>query len=91
MKFLGHIISPTGITTDPDKIAKVSHWPIPVNKQEVQQFLGLVNYYRWFVKNCSEVFKPLYCLPNEIVRLSERSSARIPLKHYEEHWYLLLF
>ena len=65
VKFLGHIILPAGITTDPDKITKVSYWPIPVNKQEVQQFLALVNYYRQFIKNCSEVSKPLYQLTEQ--------------------------
>ena len=59
VKFLGHVISPAGITTDPEKIAKVLNWPTPVNKQEIQQFMGLVNYYRRFIKNCSEVSKPL--------------------------------
>ena len=59
VKFLGHVISPAGITTDPEKIAKVLNWPIPVNKQEIQQFMGLVNYYRRFIKNCSEMSKPL--------------------------------
>ena len=43
---LGHVISSAGIATDPEKIEKVSQWPVPVNVQEVQQFLGLVNYYR---------------------------------------------
>ena len=59
VKFLGHVISPAGITTDPEKIAKVLNWPTPVNKQEIQHFMGLVNYYRRFIKNCSEVSKPL--------------------------------
>lgn len=62
VKFLGHVISPTGIATDPDKIAKVADWPVPLNKQELQQFLGFVNYYRRFVKDCASVSKPLYQL-----------------------------
>ena len=66
VKFLGHVISSAGtgtsIATDPDKIEKVSQWPVPVSVWEVRQFFGLVNYYRQFVKNCSELAKPLYCL-----------------------------
>ena len=46
MKFLNHVISSAGIATDPEKIAKVVQWPVPLNKQELQQFLGFVNYYR---------------------------------------------
>ena len=59
VEFLGHVISPAGISTDPEKISKVLNWPTPVNKQEIQQFMGLFNYYRRFIKNCSEVSKPL--------------------------------
>ena len=53
-------ISSAGITTDPEKIEKVSEWPVPVSVQEVQQYLGLINYYRRFVKNCVQIAKPLH-------------------------------
>ena len=43
--FLGHVISPNGISPDPDKTAKVKHWPTPSSRVEVQQFLGFANYY----------------------------------------------
>ena len=62
MKFLGHVISSAGIATDPEKITRVAQWPVPLNKQELQQFLGFVNYYRRFIKNCASVAKPLYQL-----------------------------
>ena len=35
VRFLGHIISSAGITTDPEKISRVAEWPIPVNRQEL--------------------------------------------------------
>ena len=62
MKFLGHVISSTGIATDPEKIAKVDQRPVPLNKQELQQFLGFVNYYRRFIQDCASFAKPLYQL-----------------------------
>ena len=62
VKFLGHIISSAGIATDPEKIARVAQWPVPLNKSELQQFLGFVNYYRRFIKDCASVSKPLYQL-----------------------------
>jgi len=30
--------------------------------KDVQKFLGLANYYRWFVKNFAKIAKPLYRL-----------------------------
>ena len=62
VKFLGHIVSPEGIATDPEKVLKVLQWPTPLNKQELQQFLGFVNYYRRFVKDCAQISRPLYQL-----------------------------
>ena len=41
-------------------------WPIPTTKREVQQFLGLVSYYRRFIRNCAQIAKPLH-------QLTERS------------------
>ena len=62
MTFLGHIISPNGIYPDPDKTSKVTEWPTPRSLKEVQQFLGLANYYRRFVKDFAAVAKPLHKL-----------------------------
>ena len=50
VEFLGNIVSAKGICTDPKKTEKVAKWPVPTSKKEVQQFLGLANYYRRFVK-----------------------------------------
>ena len=64
VSYLGHIVSHKGISTDPAKTAKVAHWPVPttVNCKEVQQFLGLANYYRRFVKDFATIAKPLHRL-----------------------------
>ena len=40
--YLGHVVSPDGIATDPAKTEKVTNWPIPTCRKELQQFLGLV-------------------------------------------------
>eukprot|EP00731_Ephydatia_muelleri_P031170 Em0022g684a len=48
VRYLGHIVSKDGIAADPEKTAKVQHWPIPASTKEVQQFLGLANYYRCY-------------------------------------------
>jgi len=60
--YLGHVVSSEGVTTDPQKTAKVSQWPTPTSVQEVQQFLGLASYYRRFVKNFATVAKSLHKL-----------------------------
>ena len=45
MKYLGHVIENGTVYADPDKVAVVRTWPKPTNVKEVQQFMGLANYY----------------------------------------------
>jgi len=57
--FLGHMISAKGVSVDPGKIAVVVDWPRPTNVTEVRSFLGMVGYYRRFVKDFSKITTPL--------------------------------
>ena len=50
------------VSTDLAKTAQVANWPETQSTHEVQQFLGLVSYYRQFVKSFAEVARPLYLL-----------------------------
>jgi len=66
--FLGHIVSADGVRTDPAKTEKVAQWPIPTSRREVQQFLGLANYYRRFVKDFASIAKPLHRLTEKTAK-----------------------
>lgn len=35
VSFLGHIISPKGIDTDPENISDIKEWPVPKNVKEL--------------------------------------------------------
>jgi hypothetical protein len=43
--FLGHQITNEGIQTDYNKVQVIQEWPVPTNLRELQQFIGMVNYY----------------------------------------------
>jgi len=47
---------------DPIKIAGITEWPAPMNKKEVQSFLGFTNFYRRFIEGFSEHAHPLFDL-----------------------------
>jgi transposase InsO family protein len=59
VNFLGHVVSADGISTDPSKIEKIINWPIPQNSDDLRSFLAFAGYYRRFIKNFSNISKPL--------------------------------
>jgi hypothetical protein len=57
--FLGHMISPEGITVDPSKVHDVLDWKPPTSITQVRSFLGLAGHYRRFISNFSKIVKPI--------------------------------
>ena len=62
VKYLGHVVSEEGITTDPAKTAALKDWPIPKCKKDVRSFLGMTGYYRRFVFQYAKIAAPLFAL-----------------------------
>nr|GFC09177.1 putative reverse transcriptase domain-containing protein [Tanacetum cinerariifolium] len=54
VQFLGHVIDSEGIHVDPVKIEAIKDWESPKTPTEIRQFLGLVGYYRRFIKALPE-------------------------------------
>ena len=59
VSFLGHIVSTEGIRVYLIKIEAVVNWKPPRSVTEVRSFLGLIGYYRRFVKGFSIIASPL--------------------------------
>ena len=58
--FLGVIIREDRVRIKKEKVQGVIEWPVPKSVKDVQKFLGLENYYRWFVKDFARIAKPLH-------------------------------
>ena len=80
IKYLGHVVSEQGVSTDPDKIKAVTEWPQPTTVTEVRSFLGFVSYYRRFIPNFSKVAKPL----NKLLQNLEGTPSQ--KKKFKVHW-----
>jgi hypothetical protein len=64
VQYLSHIVSPSGVTTDPEKLEAVKSWPRPKDKHQLS-FLGLCTYYRRLVSGFVDIPKPLTRLTEE--------------------------
>ena len=62
VEYLGHIVSHEGVKADPNKIKFVKEWSIPTTLRHLRGFLGLIGYYRKFVKNYGRIAAPLTTL-----------------------------
>ena len=59
VRYLGHVVSQSGVETDPDKISALTEWPIPDNVKALRSFLSFTGYYRRFIKDYAKIVKPL--------------------------------
>ena len=76
VRYLGHTVTREGVAVDPDKVAKVMNWPTPTSAREVQQFLGLANYYRRFIQNFATKARPLHHLTEKSVHFEWTSECQ---------------
>jgi len=98
--FLGFIVSGEGLQMDPEKAQAIVDWPRPTSRKEVQQLLGLWNFYRRFIQNFSGIVSPITDLLRQDVEFKWGeaqeaaflkitilfTSGKTPiLRHYDPH------
>ena len=59
---LGHKVSVHGIEVDKAKIVVIEQLPPPTNVKGIHSFLGHARFYRCFIKNFSQIARPLTSL-----------------------------
>ena len=68
MRFLGHIVSASRVSVDPEKVEALMSWERPKSVFEIRSFLGLAGYYRRFIKDFSRLAAPVTKLTQKEVR-----------------------
>ncbi len=79
VSFLGYVTAKDRIEMDPEKVQAVI--PIPSSRMEVQRFLGFMNFYRKFIRNCSAMATPLSGLTSPKVSFQWSSATENALQH----------
>ena len=64
-QYLGHILSTKGIKPLPSKTKAIQNMHQPKTPKQVLAFLGLIGYYKKFIKNFAKIAKPLTLLTHQ--------------------------
>ena len=59
VKFLGHLVEKGGIIVPQEKVDAINDFEKPKNVRMLRRFLGMINFYRKFIKNAGELLFPL--------------------------------
>ena len=62
VSYLGLFIDRNGLHKSPEKVKAIVQSRVPSNVSELKSFLGMVNYYRNFIRNASSILSPLHNL-----------------------------
>ena len=62
------IIGLDSIRIEKEKVQGVVDWLVPKSVKDVQKFLGLAKYYKWFVKDFTRIAKPLHEMTRKDVK-----------------------
>ncbi|XP_062601076.1 uncharacterized protein K02A2.6-like [Saccostrea cucullata] len=59
VRFVGHLLTSSGVRADPDKVKAVKNMPTPTDVSAVRRFVGFVTYLSKFLPRLSDLCEPL--------------------------------
>ena len=59
LTFLGHLVNAQGISPLPARVDGVAQYSLPTSRRQLREFLGMVNFYRRFIPQASDILQPL--------------------------------
>ena len=68
VRLLGHVVSASGVSMDPEKVEVVMSWERLKSVFEICSFLGLVGYYKRFIEDFSRLAAPMTRLTRKEVK-----------------------
>ena len=68
VRFLGHVVSASGVSVNLEKVEAVMSWKRPKSVFEICSFLGLAGYYRRFIEDFSRLAAPMTRLTQKEVK-----------------------
>ena len=68
VRFLGHVVSASSVSVDPEKVKAMMSWERSTSIFEICSFFGLIGYYRRFIKDFSRLATPMTRLTRKEVK-----------------------
>ena len=68
VRFLGHMVSTSGVSVDPNKVEIVMSWERPKSVFDILSFFGLEGYYKRFIEDFSRLAAPMTRLTRKKVK-----------------------
>jgi len=59
VEYLGHQVSAAGLSPLPERVEAITAFPPPTTRAELLGFLGMVNFYRRFIRGAASILRPL--------------------------------
>jgi hypothetical protein len=61
-------VSEQGVEPCPSKVEAIKNWTIPSNVKDLRSFMGIISYYRRFIKGFADIAKVLHKLTETSVQ-----------------------
>ena len=84
IQYLGHILSARGIRSLPSKTHTMQHMKLPTTPKQVRAFLGLVGYYRKFIRGFARIGKLLTLFTRQQVKFDWTPKHHEAFLHLKE-------
>jgi len=59
IEYLGMVLEAGKVSMDPTKLIGIKEWPVPTTTKQVWSFLGFGNFYQRFIRNYSNIARPM--------------------------------
>ena len=78
--FFGNVYTPQGVMPDPKKVEAIKKIQAPQTKQELQSFLGMVNYLAQFIKDMSQLTHNMRLLLKKMLCSNGQKAMRLTFR-----------
>ena len=78
LEFLGYHVDTNGVAPLPTRVEAIKEVPAPTTIKELQRFLGMVNYYRRFIRRAAHHLHPLFNALKGPKKKKDQKKAPLP-------------